>query len=97
MKYRTKPNVIDAVKFRSGMEDGIDEIEVEGREPWDRTTAYYPYIRYNYRKIQIDFGDWVITEQDGNKYSMKDSEFKKKFEAITDEVDLKLSSIFEIS
>ncbi len=97
MKFRHKPTVIDAVKFRPGMETGIDEFVQEGREPWDRTTVEYPYIIHNYQKIRINFGDWLVTESDGNKYAMTNSMLKKYFDVITDEVDLKLSRIFNIS
>jgi hypothetical protein len=95
MKLKRKPSVVNAVRFRRGMETGIVTKVHEGREPWDRTTVEYPYIMYKYQKLFINFGDWLITEQDGTQYAMTDADVKKYFDEITDEVELKLSRLLD--
>lgn len=81
--------------FKPGMEDDIYEYGHEGREPWDRCMIQCPYIWHRHQKIWINYGDWLITERDGTKYAMTEKEFKKHFEEIKDEVDLKLSALLD--
>ncbi|MDD2299255.1 MAG: hypothetical protein PHN69_07310 [Candidatus Pacebacteria bacterium] len=93
----TRPLMVDAEIFRPGMESGIYKHWVEGREPWDSYEAEDPYIMINYRKVFLRYGDWIVTYPKGRKEVMTDSEFNNKFKKITDEVDRKLSSIFDLS
>jgi hypothetical protein len=93
MRYKHKPIVVEAAIFRPGMETGIHTSERIGREPWDTCTVESPYIMHNYKKIWINFGDVLITEKDGTKYAISRKDFKKYFEKITDENELKLDAL----
>jgi hypothetical protein len=48
----------------------------------------------NKKKTPIDVGDWIVMER-GKKSVMSDKEFKKYYEEIKDEVDLKLLSLLD--
>jgi len=83
-KFRKKPVVIEAVRYRAGMQDGrfADEV-IAG-------TVLYPedgtmLIKTLEGVMCASPGDWIIRGVKGEIYPCKDSIFKLTYESVDDE------------
>lgn len=92
-RYRKKPVIIEAEKFKSGLEDGfdiVDIIKLEGQnlnldelEYFD--TDYgkkYPYIRTLEGKHYVHKGSYIITGVKGERYPCKADIFEMTYEKV---------------
>lgn len=106
-KYKHKPTIVNCVQFKHNqqLEDGWMEWEEQHGDqyfysPTKMESAYiYTYdthdgYRTNKKKTLINAGDWIIMEK-GKKSVMSNTEFKKYYDEITDEVDVKLLSLLD--
>ena len=106
-KYRHKPTIVNCVQFKHNqrLEDGWMKWEEQHGDPYfysptKMESAYiftydtYDGYRTSKKKTLINAGDWIIIEK-GKKSVMSDKDFKKYYEEITDEVDIKLLSLLD--
>ncbi len=79
MKFRKKPVVIEAVQFRSGMQDGALAADVvEGRVRY--TEAGTMLIETLEGVMEAKPGDWVIRGVKGELYPCKPDIFSATYE-----------------
>lgn len=72
MKY---VRTVDAVQWNGQEIAGV-------QDDWDfymNISAGHIYMLPNGRYIKIIKGDWIVTEEDGNKIVMRNEEFTKQF------------------
>lgn len=92
-KYRKRPIVIEAEKYREGLEDGFDTVDIikhEGQElNLDELECFdtdfgkkYPYIRTLEGKHYIYKGSYIITGIAGERYPCKPDIFKATYEKV---------------
>jgi len=86
--YRSKPKVIEATQFK-GIEEIPNGVFVETlfSDPADfgggRWYSVYYVITIHGQKTYVQFGDWIITEQDGIRhYPCKPDIFEKTYEPV---------------
>lgn len=79
MKFRRKPEVVDAVQFadEKNLPDGVQPWEVHG---WNGVG--YCFKSDSGRLISIELGDWIVTYEDGKKKVWLKEEFEYAFEEI---------------
>ena len=97
-KYRKKPIIVKASKYKKGMEDGFDCF---GYESWNITQCKFdcgnaedykktcikenrarPYIKTLEGKMYISNGDYIITGVKGEKYPCKPDIFEATYELV---------------
>jgi hypothetical protein len=89
MKFRKKPIVIEAEKYKPGMEDGFECYDVLGKYigywptggPLPRAQCI-PVIRTLEGNHQISEGDWIITGVKGERYPCKPDIFEQTYEKV---------------
>jgi hypothetical protein len=76
MQFRKKPVIIEAEQYRSGLEDGFEE--VDGK--------LVPFINTledtDYSKHYITEGDWIITGVKKERYPCKPDIFEMTYEKV---------------
>jgi hypothetical protein len=92
-KYRRKPIIVEAEKYREGLEDGFDTMDIikhEGQElNLDELECLntdvgkkYPYIRTLEGKHYIHKGSYIITGIAGERYPCKPDIFEATYEKV---------------
>lgn len=81
-KYRKKPVVVEAEKYKKGMEDGFEWVQEEQGE-WVKE-SYKPYINTLEGKHYISEGDYIITGVKGERYPCKPNIFEMTYEKVED-------------
>lgn len=69
-KYQRKPDTVDAEEYKPGMEDSVG--------PMDKT----PYIDTPDGTISIDEGDFIVTNDDGERYQCSPDAFHSMYEKV---------------
>jgi hypothetical protein len=100
MKFKRKPvvsSVIEAEKYKLGMEDGFETRYRDIRKPhftWEiqhsprDIPVQVPYICFKNKKMFIRSDDWIIKHSNGRKTIMHDKEFTKTYEKIEDSLEV---------
>ena len=70
MKYRKRPIVVEAERYRAGLEDSF----VDGR----------PIIHTLEGDFVVSPTDYIVTGIEGERYPVKASIFRKSFEALSE-------------
>lgn len=85
-RYIKNPIPVDAVEYRQGLEDGFDEIDVAKNAGLDienyaspDNSGKIPYIQTLEGKHYINYGDFIITGVDGERYPCKRNIFLKTY------------------
>jgi len=91
MKYRKKPIIIDAERYRWGLEDGWeveDEIATTPTKGMflascvEVSVRLYPFIKTLEGKQYISYGDYIITGIKGERYPCKPDIFEATYEGL---------------
>ena len=73
MKYRKRPDVVEAKRwFKMGDHPAV----------WHGGLSYRPMLYTFEGHIPVDAGDWIITNEKGEHYPMKDELFFMNYEAV---------------
>lgn len=84
--YVKNPIPVDAIEYRTGLEDGFDEVDTAVKAGLDM--EYYvfpenmdrvPYIITLEGKHYINKGDYIITGVDGERYPCKKDIFLRTY------------------
>ncbi len=85
-KYIKKQILVDAVKYRIGLEDGFDDLETAVNSGLDIKTYInplnsnkIPFIKTLEGKHYISKDDYIITGMEGERYPCKNSIFHKTY------------------
>ncbi len=85
-KYIKKQILIDAVKYKIGLEDGFDNIEIATKSGLDINSYIspfnsnkIPYIKTLEGKHYISKDDYIITGVEGERYPCKSNIFHKTY------------------
>lgn len=95
-KYRKKPVIVEAEKYKLGIEDGFDcsyegishgDCLGESCENWEKNGKEdcpyrQPYINTLEGKLYISEGDYVITGVKGERYPCKPDVFEMTYEPV---------------
>lgn len=92
-RYRKKPIIVEAEKYREGLEDGFDTVDIimcEGQELNLEELEYfdtdygkkYPYIKTPEGKHYIHKGSYIITGIFGERYPCKPDVFEATYEKV---------------
>ena len=94
VKFRRKPvisSVIDAERYKPGMEDGFETRYNDVKRPhytWEIKCSskdipvQVPYLNLMHGKKFIRSDDWIIKHQNGRKRLIYDKEFNKTYEKV---------------
>lgn len=89
MKYRRKIEYIDAVQFNGFVGNGVDVMPVQTSVLGQSKVVIF-YIQTDMGKQIVKVGDWIITKENGQRYSLSDEMFCMEFESAdsqTNELD----------
>ena len=85
-KYVKNPIIVDATKYKQGLEDGVDDIETAIQSGLDINkyinpldSNKVPYIRTLEGKHYISKGDYIITGMEGERYPCKENIFLNSY------------------
>ena len=85
-KYRRKPIVVDAVLFKPGMEEsshcGFLRCVRDEKDCLNCDDRFY-YIKMFTGRSKVDKGDYVLTDQYGNRYPIAPTRFKEDYEKVS--------------
>ncbi|MYL44599.1 hypothetical protein GLV94_02990 [Virgibacillus halodenitrificans] len=79
-KYIRNPVVVEAVPYEKGLEDGYTEtLESLGNGIRGVQKVMKPYIQTDEGMKILEPGDYIITEENNNRYPMKPSIFESSY------------------
>lgn len=85
-KYIKKPVMVEAVLYKKGMEDGMDDVNTAVNSGLDTNTyinplgfEQIPFINTLEGKHYISEGDYIITGIEGERYPCKKNIFHKTY------------------
>ncbi len=80
-KFKRKPKVVTAEQWQpeSQMPGVIMARPNPDRDPWMR-----PYLQHDGKLTQLYPGMWILTDENGEKEAIRDDEFKKNYEKLSE-------------
>lgn len=86
MKFRSKPMIIEAIKFMYpfSLDEMIEEWGIDFMKKCENSLCGL-YIDTLEGRMLAEFGDWIIKGTEGEFYPCKDVVFKKKYEPVGDD------------
>lgn len=87
LKYRFKPNLVDARRYQLGLEDGWDDFlspPGNGHAGHVKHTRL-PFVHTIFGKMHVDQGDWIVTDPSGHVVLLPEELFFDQFEPAEDE------------
>lgn len=88
-KYRKKPVVVEAEVYKPGMEDGLTPFgefifrNVHLAAIWAKEEVKgVPYINTKQGEIHVKKGDYIITQEDGERYPCNPINFEATYEPV---------------
>lgn len=75
-KYQRKPETVEAVPFRIGMEDGFEVIPGLGQRP---------FMFFMEQKIPIEPNSLIVSYQNGDRFPVEHDEFMALYEPVEGE------------
>ena len=90
-RYRKKPVIVQAIKYKKGMEDGFDRVRVKT----GKITKYItkPYVNTLEGKQYVTEDYYIVTGVRGERYPVRADIFEETYEKVEDnESDLQNES-----
>jgi hypothetical protein len=85
-KYIKNPIIVDAIEYKKGLEDGVDDIKTAIQSGLDINkyvnpldSNKVPYIRTLEGKHYISKGDYIVTGMEGERYPCKKNIFLNSY------------------
>ncbi len=84
MKYIRKPVEVEAVQFLGGLKPwpkGVGMITPHWKDPHDAPLRWN-FIWDGFGVIKIHSGDWIVTNQTGERYVVREASFNATYERL---------------
>jgi len=75
MKFRTKPQLVEAIQFIKG-------VNTPPGVRYNPKASPEAAFKNKYGDFLIESGDWVITDSHNNVFKMSDEQFKQTYEPV---------------